>query len=59
MPELQYNDPDEIESPADVSFPKHAHHFKVRAELGKLSDMGVIDDDEADEIYDDWKSSRK
>lgn len=59
MPELQYNDPDEIESPDDVSFPKHVHHFKVRAELSKLVDMDLLTDDEADDIYDDWKESRK
>lgn len=59
MPELTYNDPDDIESSEDVSFPKHAHHFRVRSELSQLSSLGVITDDEADEIYDDWKESRK
>lgn len=59
MPELTYNDPDELKSAADVSFPKHVHHFKVRSELSELVNRGIIDDDEADEIYEDWKESRK
>lgn len=52
------NDPEEVEGPDDVSFPKHTHHFKVRSELTKLVEEGCLDNDEADEAYDSWKQRR-
>lgn len=44
---------------ADVHFPKHAHHFKVRSELTQLVEQDVIDSEEADEIYEKWIADRK
>lgn len=56
--ELVYNPEDEVDSHEDVSFPKHVHHLKVRAELTELRTRGLIDDDQADDIYEDWLENR-
>ena len=55
---LAFHDPDEVEGPEDVSFPNFAHHLQVRAELTELASMGVLDGDEGDAIYEDWKEQR-
>ena len=59
MAELEYNDIDAIGSADDISFPSHAHHFKVRSELTKLVEEDVIDNDVADKLYDEWREDRQ
>lgn len=56
--DLVYNSEESIETPDDVSFPKHVHHLQVRSELTELCRRGLIDGDQADEIYDDWLDGR-
>lgn len=52
--ELEFNDLESLDGPDDVFLPQHAHHNKVRAELTRLAEAGVIDHQKADEMYDDW-----
>lgn len=55
---LKFNDPSELDSVEDVSFPGYAHHLTVRAELTELQSRGVIDGEQGDEIYNQWRSDR-
>ena len=56
--ELIFNDPDKVQSPDDVELPRFAHHLKIRAELTKLVELGLITNAEGDQLYDDWRSTR-
>jgi len=58
MAELTYHDPDEVGGPDDVDFPNHAHHFQVRGELTDLVELDVLTNDQADELYEEWRSDR-
>lgn len=58
MAELQFNEADEVESADDVSFPSYAHHFKVRGELSELVELDLISEDEADDIFTQWREDR-
>lgn len=56
---LEFNDPDEIESPDDITLPKFAHHLKIRSELNKLAEREIVSWDEADELFDQWRADRQ
>lgn len=56
---LQYNEASEIDGPEDVELPKFAHHLKIRSELDKLLQRGLLSADESDELYDEWKELRQ
>lgn len=55
-------DPDEIREtdeafdidPDELSFSKFTHHFTVKYRLGALIDRGVLDEEEAERIYQAW-----
>ena len=57
--ELQYNNESEIDGPDDVELPRFAHHLKIRAELNSLVEMNMISNNEADELYDEWRATRQ
>lgn len=52
MEELAELDRDQIE------FASFLHHFKVRSALGKMVDAGVIDAEDGEYIYTNWKDNR-
>ena len=54
--EPQYNDPDDVSGPDDVRLPSYPHYTKIRAELSRLAEAGCITDEEADELYGEWKA---
>lgn len=56
---LQYNDASSIDSPDDVNLPRFAHHLKIRSELERLLQRGLLSDDEADELYQEWRQDRQ
>lgn len=56
--DLVYNDEDSIEGPDDVGFPNHVHHLQVRSELTELCRRGLLDSEEADEVYEGWLAGR-
>lgn len=56
--ELVFNNEEDIDDAEDVSFPNYVHHRKVQAELTELRTRGLIDDDQADDIYESWLENR-
>lgn len=56
--ELTYHDEDSVDGPDDVHFPGFAHHLQVRSELTEMCRRGMLDGEEADEVYDQWLDSR-
>lgn len=53
--EPRYNNPDEIDGPADVTLPPTIHHMQARAEVNQLVKAGAIDGDEALGILHEWR----
>lgn len=57
--ELQYNDVTNIKDISDIKLPRFAHHLKIRSELEMLMQLDVIDGDEADNLYEEWRRDRQ
>lgn len=56
---LQYNDASEIDEPEDVELPKFAHHLKIRSELDKMLQMNLLDVEQTNKLYDEWREERQ
>lgn len=57
--DLEYNDPDEIDGPDDVTLPVTMHHMQARTELDLLVRGDVIDDDEAMRVMREWRARQE
>jgi len=53
--DISFNDPEDIDDAGDVNLPAHKHHMTIKAELDRLAEEGVISDEEASDLYEEWQ----
>lgn len=59
LDELKRSSRDISADPDDIEFPPMAHHMTVRGKLETLVEKSVIDYDEMQVIYEDWKEGKQ
>jgi hypothetical protein len=57
--ETEYNDPEEVSGPDDVTLPITAHHMQAQAELDLLLRAGSLTEEDAELVLKRWRARKQ